>query len=106
MGAATAIGLGLTIASTTGSFVQSATAAKQRDKAERDAERHATEFARMTNIEESVIQTKAEVAQHSSRLELLEDDVNFKDKLVSKLTKVVALSASGAGLIYTIFRII
>ncbi len=38
MGAATAIGLGLTIASTTGSFVQSATAAKQRDKAERDAE--------------------------------------------------------------------
>jgi len=38
MGAATAIGLGLTIASTTGSFVQSATAAKQRDKAEREAE--------------------------------------------------------------------
>ena len=38
MGAATAIGLGLTIASTTGSFIQSATAAKQRDKAERDAE--------------------------------------------------------------------
>lgn len=38
MGAATAIGLGLAVASTTQSFVQSATAAKQRDKAERDAE--------------------------------------------------------------------
>ena len=38
MGVATAISLGLAVASTSASFVQSATAAKQRDKAERDAE--------------------------------------------------------------------
>lgn len=43
MGAATAIGLGLAVANTTASFVQSATAAKQRDKAERDAAEAAEE---------------------------------------------------------------
>ena len=79
---------------------------RQRDKAERDAERHATEHARMTNIETGLLETNNKITQHHSRLELLEDDVNFKDKLLSKITKAVALSASGAGLVYTIFRII
>jgi len=99
MGAATAITLGLAVASTTQSFVQSATAAKQRDKAERDAEEASQEakkqlekrFYKGLPIQKEVYE-RAREALTSTGAELVGAGAEADPRLLAAITGRVAQS--------------
>lgn len=79
---------------------------RQRIKSEKDIKRHATEHARMTNIEADVKELKSDDKDMSVRLYSLEKDKIFTTSFKSKAIKLVGFMAATVATIGGIYRII